>query len=43
MLQFLKNEICIEKTNMSKNDSCIKEIISHVQCCGKCNQPGHNA
>ena len=43
VLQFLKSEICIEKTNMSKNNSCMKEIISHVQCCSKCNQPGHNA
>ena len=28
---------------MSKNDSRTKEVISHVQHCGKCNQPGHNA
>ena len=42
-LQFLKNEICIEETNMSKNDSHTKEIILHVQHCGKCNQPKHNA
>ena len=43
VLQFLKGEICIEKTNMSKNDSCTKEVISHVWRCGKCNQLGHNA
>ena len=30
VLQFLKNEICIEKINMSKNDNCMKEIILHV-------------
>ena len=42
VLQFLKNEICIEKTNMSKNNNCIKEVILHVQHCGKCNQLGHN-
>ena len=42
-LQFLKSEICIEETNMSKNDSRTKEVILHVQCCGKCNQLGHNA
>ena len=30
VLQFLKNEIHIEEINMSKNDSCTKEIISHV-------------
>ena len=36
-LQFLKIEICIEEINMSKNDSCMKEIILHVWCCGKCN------
>ena len=29
-LQFLKSEIHIEKTNMSKNNSCMKEVISHV-------------
>ena len=28
---------------MSKNDSHTKEVILHVQHCGKCNQPGHNA
>ena len=28
---------------MSKNNNCMKEIISHVQHCGKCNQLGHNA
>ena len=28
---------------MSKNNNCIKEIISHVQHCSKCNQFGHNA
>ena len=43
MLQSLKSKICIEKINMSKNDSCMKEVISHVQCCSKCNQLGHNA
>ena len=37
MLQFLKSEIYIEKINMSKNNSHIKEVISHVQCCNKCN------
>ena len=42
-LQSLKSEIRIEETNMSKNDSCTKEVISHVRCCGKCNQFGHNA
>ena len=42
-LQSLKGKIRIEKTNMSKNDNCTKKIISHVQHCGKCNQPGHNA
>ena len=43
VLQSLKNEICIEETNMSKNDNCTKEVISHVQHCSKCNQPRHNA
>ena len=43
MLQFLKSKICIEEINMSKNNSCMKEIILHVQHCGKCNQFGHNA
>ena len=43
VLQFLKNKIRIEKTNMSKNDNHTKKIISHVQHCGKCNQLGHNA
>ena len=42
-LQFLKSEICIEETNMSKNDNYMKEVILHVQCCGKCNQLEHNA
>ena len=42
MLQSLKGKICIEKINMSKNDSRTKEVISHVQRCGKCNQFGHN-
>ena len=42
-LQSLKNEICIEETNMSKNDNCTKKIISHIQRCGKCNQLEHNA
>ena len=42
MLQFLKGEICIEKFNMSKNNSYMKEIILHVQHCGKCNQFGYN-
>ena len=42
VLQFLKSEICIEKINMFKNDSCMKEIILHVWHCGKCNQFGHN-
>ena len=28
---------------MSKNNNHTKEVISHVQHCGKCNQPGHNA
>ena len=41
-LQFLKGEICIEETNMSKNDNCTKEVILHVQRCGKCNQLEHN-
>ena len=41
-LQFLKSEIHTEETNMSKNDSRTKEVISHVRRCGKCNQPGHN-
>ena len=43
MLQSLKNKICIEQINMSKNDSHTKEIISHVRHCGKCNQFRHNA
>ena len=30
VLQFLKSEICIEEINMSKNNSCTKEIILHV-------------
>ena len=42
-LQFLKNKICIEETNMSKNNNCTKEVILHVQHCGKCNQFRHNA
>ena len=42
-LQFLKSEIYIEEINMSKNNSCMKEIILHVWHCGKCNQLGHNA
>ena len=42
-LQFLKSKIRIKKINMSKNNNCMKEIISHVQHCGKCNQPKHNA
>ena len=42
VLQSLKNKICIEEINMSKNDSHMKEIISHVQCCNKYNQLGHN-
>ena len=42
MLQFLKSKICIEKINISKNDNHTKEVILHVQCCGKCNQLGHN-
>ena len=42
VLQFLKNKICIEEINMSKNNSYTKEIISHVWHCSKCNQPGHN-
>ena len=42
MLQFLKNKIHIEKINMSKNDSHMKKVISHVQHCGKCNQFKHN-
>ena len=37
VLQFLKNKICIEEINMSKNDSYMKKIISHIWCCGKCN------
>ena len=41
-LQFLKNKIHTEKTNMSKNNNYMKEIISHVQHCSKCNQPRHN-
>ena len=36
-LQSLKGEIHIEKTNMSKNDSCTKEVILHVRRCNKCN------
>ena len=36
-LQFLKNEIHTEKIYMSKNDSCTKEVILHIQHCGKCN------
>ena len=43
VLQFLKSEICIEEINMFKNNSCMKEIILHVQHCNKCNQFGHNA
>ena len=43
VLQFLKNKIYIKETNMSKNNNYMKEVISHVQCCNKCNQPGHNA
>ena len=43
VLQFLKGEIHIEEVNMSKNDSCMKEVILYVWCCGKCNQFGHNA
>ena len=42
VLQFLKSEICIKEINMSKNDNCMKEVILHVWCCGKCNQLGHN-
>ena len=42
-LQSLKNEICIEETNMSKNNNRTKKIILHVQHYNKCNQPKHNA
>ena len=28
---------------MSKNNNYTKEVILHVQCCGKCNQFRHNA
>ena len=42
-LQSLKSKICIEEINMSKNDNRMKEVISHIQHCGKCNQSGHNA
>ena len=41
-LQSLKSEICIEETNMSKNNNRTKEVILHVWHCGKCNQLGHN-
>ena len=36
-LQFLKSKIRIKEINMSKNNSCMKEVILHVWRCGKCN------